>query len=250
LKELRLSQNKIAYIPNDITELVPLSLEILDLAGNSIKSIKDIENLKPYSKVTNLNLKGNPVSSVKGYREKVLEILPSLRILDGDRFDEKFIARKQKRKVMEIKKSIKETRKRPTGQTDDEKEDSDMKTESKNEQGMSKDHGKDKLSAKRKNKEPTESKKKKRKNEPKEETEVIVKPSPFEKIQKEISAKTAQITNVSNVKQVDNDTPTIENVENAPSGILKIETKKVKKPASFDPSLLQQEDTFGVSGWD
>ncbi|KAJ3125288.1 hypothetical protein HK098_000413 [Nowakowskiella sp. JEL0407] len=109
LAELKLNDNKLTNIPED--KLLPLSscLKILDLGNNLIRSFADIVALASLRNLVNLNLKGNPVCTQEGYRERILALVPTLRVLDGERFDEKFLQRKQKRKAMEkkVEKKIK-----------------------------------------------------------------------------------------------------------------------------------------------
>ncbi|KAI9209618.1 uncharacterized protein BJ171DRAFT_453769 [Polychytrium aggregatum] len=106
IREIRLNDNKISSIPETIRFLP--SLEILDLGKNQIATFADIAPLSSLIKLTHLNLKGNPICEKENYRESILKMLPSLRILDGDRFDPKFQERKKKRESMKIKKIIKE----------------------------------------------------------------------------------------------------------------------------------------------
>ncbi|ORX42107.1 hypothetical protein BCR32DRAFT_288417 [Anaeromyces robustus] len=43
--------------------------------------------------LSNLNLKGNPITQQENYKEKILDLVPSLKVLDGERFDKKFLER-------------------------------------------------------------------------------------------------------------------------------------------------------------
>ena len=100
LKELRLSGNKITCIP---TGALPHSLEILDLSNNLIGELTALEGLKQLSRLKNLSIKGCPIA--KEQREKIREMLPQLRILDGERFDERwFLKRKQKTETFKAKR--------------------------------------------------------------------------------------------------------------------------------------------------
>lgn len=90
LRELRLNDNKITTLPDTLRRCS--SLEILDLGNNLLKEwryrkqsvnkgvvfcmlkfyhFSDVAPLGSLLKLTNLNLKGNPVASKEGYREKV-----------------------------------------------------------------------------------------------------------------------------------------------------------------------------------
>ncbi|OMH85586.1 Leucine-rich repeat-containing protein 48 [Zancudomyces culisetae] len=112
MKEMRLNNNKIQKVPEYIGKCINLS--VLDLGNNLIAEFSSIESLRLLRHLDNLNLKGNAITEVEGYREKVLEMIPSLRILDGQRFDPKFLARKEKRAIIdEIK--VREKRERDLG---------------------------------------------------------------------------------------------------------------------------------------
>ncbi|KAJ1929999.1 hypothetical protein FBU59_006996, partial [Linderina macrospora] len=96
LKELRLNDNKLTGVPEEIRQCS--SLTVLDLGNNLLKDWVAVAALSSLMHLDNLNLKGNPVCELDGYRERILKMVPTLRILDGQRFDEKFLERKQKRK--------------------------------------------------------------------------------------------------------------------------------------------------------
>lgn len=96
LKELRLNDNQITEIPETLRKCT--ALEIIDFGNNQIKEWKDIASLGSLLNLHNLNLKGNPLAQKKDYLEKVLDLIPSLRILDGERFDPKFLQRKKKQR--------------------------------------------------------------------------------------------------------------------------------------------------------
>eukprot|EP00043_Microstomoeca_roanoka_P025456 m.8778 g.8778 ORF g.8778 m.8778 type:complete len:482 (+) comp5533_c0_seq1:146-1591(+) len=81
LKELRLNNNKITALPGDLVYTGHLCL--LDVGNNLIRSFDDIAVLSKMVFLTNLNLKGNPICENKDYTEKILALVPGLRILDG-----------------------------------------------------------------------------------------------------------------------------------------------------------------------
>jgi hypothetical protein len=73
--------------------------------------LRDIASLGSLLNLHNLNLRGNPIADNKDYKDKILTLIPSLRVLDGERFDIKFLERKQKQstnlKLMEKKDRLK-----------------------------------------------------------------------------------------------------------------------------------------------
>ncbi|KAJ2373565.1 hypothetical protein H4S02_008814 [Coemansia sp. RSA 2611] len=99
LKEVRLNDNKIASIPENIRSCA--NLRVVDLGNNLIEDWVSIAPLQSLTGLDNLNLKGNPICAEKGYRDRVIEMIPSLRVLDGERFDQRFLKRKEKRKLKE-----------------------------------------------------------------------------------------------------------------------------------------------------
>ncbi|KAJ1968915.1 hypothetical protein IWQ62_000951 [Dispira parvispora] len=100
LRELRLNNNKILTIPNHLSHCA--SLEILDLGNNILTSWSDVESLAFIKKLTNLNLKGNKVCDEPDYRNRVLKLIPTLRVLDGQRCDEKYRLKLEKRQNRQV----------------------------------------------------------------------------------------------------------------------------------------------------
>ena len=88
-----MNSNKLTVI-----EDLPISLEILDLGNNLIEKFENLKIIAP--NLVSLNLKGNPICKLVAYKDQILAMFPTLRILDGDRFDQKFIERKKKRAKM------------------------------------------------------------------------------------------------------------------------------------------------------
>ncbi|KAF9923533.1 hypothetical protein FBU30_006433 [Linnemannia zychae] len=95
LKELRLNHNKLLTIPDSLRRCT--ALDILDLGGNMLREWSDIAPLGSLVRLINLNLQGNPICEKPDYKTKILELVPSLRVLDGERFDPKFLQIKAKR---------------------------------------------------------------------------------------------------------------------------------------------------------
>ncbi|KAI9217143.1 hypothetical protein BC828DRAFT_270722 [Blastocladiella britannica] len=135
LKELRLSGCKILRIPETIRGNP--ALEVIDLGSNLLSdfgyvtpifvpplaplcthirlfSISDIVNLASLPNLVNLTLRGNPIASDPNYDTKIKALLPTLRILDGVRFDPRFVKNKQKREALGRKKAEPSTMARPS----------------------------------------------------------------------------------------------------------------------------------------
>jgi hypothetical protein len=81
LMKLDLSQNKISGGLDNLSRCAELIQ--LDLIDNQIRSIDSLSPLVNLPNLLSLELHGNPVTEVEGYREKVFEICRSLEVLDG-----------------------------------------------------------------------------------------------------------------------------------------------------------------------
>ncbi|XP_031363603.2 leucine-rich repeat- and IQ domain-containing protein 1 [Lonchura striata] len=82
LQILLLSQNR-------LTDLVPLNsfvfLEKLDIKNNCLSDLKDVHTwFSGCHKLKELSLSGNPLLQEKNWRSSILEVLPSLQLLDGE----------------------------------------------------------------------------------------------------------------------------------------------------------------------
>lgn len=55
----------------------------MKLANNKIAEFAQLECLKEIPNLINLDLEGNEITKLDGYKEKVFEMLPTLSILDG-----------------------------------------------------------------------------------------------------------------------------------------------------------------------
>ncbi|GJJ73444.1 hypothetical protein EMPS_05802 [Entomortierella parvispora] len=95
LKELRLNHNKLLTIPDSLRRCT--ALDILDLGGNMLREWSDVAPLGSLMHLINLNLQGNPICDKPDYKKKILALVPSLRVLDGERFDPRFLEIKAKR---------------------------------------------------------------------------------------------------------------------------------------------------------
>ena len=88
LHELYLSGNKIS----DISDLIGLDkLRILDLESNRIERTEDVALLGLIPALRELVLRGNEAASAEKYRQEVKAIIPSLEILDGEKFEEQVV---------------------------------------------------------------------------------------------------------------------------------------------------------------
>ncbi|EPZ31723.1 L domain-like protein [Rozella allomycis CSF55] len=93
LKELRINKNKI----KEINAELPTCLVILEVGSNEIKKI---DFLKTLNKLVNVTVKGNKLS--ENYKEKVTKGVILNRL--NKWFDPKFLQRKLKRNIMELKR--------------------------------------------------------------------------------------------------------------------------------------------------
>jgi hypothetical protein len=82
-----ISHNKIEEIHPDLLNLK--FLKILYCHANHIKEIEKIMILNNCQSLLNLTLHGNPIEQIKGYRQFVVEIVPSLEKLDFTLVSEK-----------------------------------------------------------------------------------------------------------------------------------------------------------------
>lgn len=82
-----ISHNKIEEIHPDLMNLK--FLKILYCHANHIKEIEKIILLRNCQSLLNLTLHGNPIEQIKGYRQFIVEIVPSLEKLDFTLVSEK-----------------------------------------------------------------------------------------------------------------------------------------------------------------
>jgi len=82
-----ISHNKIEEIHPDLLNLK--FLKILYCHANYIKEIENIIILRNCKSLLNLTLHGNPIEQIKGYRQFIVEIVPSLEKLDFTLVSEK-----------------------------------------------------------------------------------------------------------------------------------------------------------------
>ena len=88
---------------NAIDELFDVSfaehLTILDFEGNNVRETDQLKHLRRMRRLTDVNLKCNPVAKEFAYYQKVAEAAPKLHYLDdepiGDSFEE-FVEEKQR----------------------------------------------------------------------------------------------------------------------------------------------------------
>lgn len=82
LMRLELNDNRLSG--GELKKLLKYkNLHTLKFANNRVEKIADIEVLRPLETLMNLDLIGNPVCDLEGYKEKMFEIFPKLEILDG-----------------------------------------------------------------------------------------------------------------------------------------------------------------------
>ncbi|KAL0224823.1 hypothetical protein RCL1_002735 [Eukaryota sp. TZLM3-RCL] len=81
LETLLLTNNKIVTISPSIGSHLP-NLRTLILTNNQISSFDTITSLQTLPKLEELSLLNNPITTLEKYREKIIELLPSLKVLD------------------------------------------------------------------------------------------------------------------------------------------------------------------------
>lgn len=87
LKKLELSDNRISGGLNLLHGSPKLTH--LNLSGNKIKGLETLEPLKEFKNLKNLDLFNCEVTSIENYRDRVFELILSLKYLDGYDRDEK-----------------------------------------------------------------------------------------------------------------------------------------------------------------
>jgi len=103
LKELRLNDNKLIALPSDLRQ--NNAIEVLDVGNNLVRELSDVSVVGQLPNLINLNFKGNVVATKDNYAPNVKDMVKSLRILDGERFDQKYVQRKLKRDALSRKRS-------------------------------------------------------------------------------------------------------------------------------------------------
>lgn len=58
-------------------------LQYLNLSGNKIKDLDSLKPLEEFKHLAVLDLFNNEVTQIENYREKMFQMLPSLKFLDG-----------------------------------------------------------------------------------------------------------------------------------------------------------------------
>jgi len=87
LCKLELSDNRLT---NSLSELVGCpNLKTLNLCGNKISDFEALEPLKDFKFLENLDLFSCDITQTENYREKVFNLIPSLKYLDGFDCDDK-----------------------------------------------------------------------------------------------------------------------------------------------------------------
>ncbi|CAI2374923.1 unnamed protein product [Moneuplotes crassus] len=81
LERLELADNNIAGGLGALSKYP--NLKNLKLCGNKIKSIDDVAELKPLSKLENLDFIETPLSKTEDYKKKIWELFENLKVLDN-----------------------------------------------------------------------------------------------------------------------------------------------------------------------
>ncbi|XP_068122648.1 leucine-rich repeat-containing protein 51 [Hyperolius riggenbachi] len=80
LSWIDLSFNDLPYIDSALTTFRHLA--VLNLHGNSISRLTEVDKLAALPKLKSLTLHGNPIEGEKAYRSYVLSVLPQLKTFD------------------------------------------------------------------------------------------------------------------------------------------------------------------------
>ncbi|KAM4045158.1 leucine-rich repeat-containing protein 51 isoform 1-T2 [Anomaloglossus baeobatrachus] len=72
---------------NDLPSIDPVlttyrHLSVLNLHGNSISNLSEVDKLAALPSLKSLTLHGNPIETERGYRSYILSLLPNLKTLD------------------------------------------------------------------------------------------------------------------------------------------------------------------------
>ncbi|XP_065079339.1 acidic leucine-rich nuclear phosphoprotein 32 family member A isoform X2 [Ochlerotatus camptorhynchus] len=81
LRKLELSDNRISNALSHLTGSPKLTH--LNMSGNRIKDFEELKPLKDLENLEVLDLFNNEVTMTQNYREKIFELIPSLKYLDG-----------------------------------------------------------------------------------------------------------------------------------------------------------------------
>ncbi|XP_059486331.1 acidic leucine-rich nuclear phosphoprotein 32 family member A isoform X1 [Neocloeon triangulifer] len=87
LKRLELSDNRISGGLNFLQGCP--SLTHLNLSGNKIKDLEALDALKAFLNLRSLDLFNNEATTIENYKEKVFNLLPNLKYLDGFDLDDR-----------------------------------------------------------------------------------------------------------------------------------------------------------------
>ncbi|KAJ3097646.1 hypothetical protein HDU97_004706 [Phlyctochytrium planicorne] len=119
LRELRLSHNRILTLnpmpPRTDSLLTLPALEILDVSSNLLAKLDDV--VQPFKEarligLVNLNLRGNGVCGIEGYKEEVLGCFEGVRVFDMERIDERFLKRKERKEERRKREEYEEMKER------------------------------------------------------------------------------------------------------------------------------------------
>ena len=86
---LEVSDNQLAGKELERLSIYKNTLTVLKIRKNQIKAPSELDCLKGFGKLSELDLTDNPICDEDGYRTKVFEALPELKYLDGQDVDGK-----------------------------------------------------------------------------------------------------------------------------------------------------------------
>lgn len=83
LELLDLSDNLICRILAEDVKHMPESLVTLDLSGNQLTVLKDMQNLNDLLNLSHIYIQRSKISSLKHYKQTLVFLIPTLSTIDG-----------------------------------------------------------------------------------------------------------------------------------------------------------------------
>ena len=87
MEELYISHNAI----DDLFDIsLAAHLTVLDMEANNVKEVDQLKYLRRMPRLSEVNMKGNPVQKEFAYYQKICEVVPKLQVLDDEPIGESF----------------------------------------------------------------------------------------------------------------------------------------------------------------